>query len=73
MYVRFAFLTAITMKNDISWYVTQYSLVEIYRHFGVTFCLHRHIPWNWRQEVFSRKSVNYCQSTRCHTAGDTTS
>jgi hypothetical protein len=35
-------LTAVTTMNTMFWDVTQYSLVEVYRFFGGTYCPHLH-------------------------------
>jgi hypothetical protein len=38
--VRFQILTAVAMKITVFWYVMQFTLVDIYRRFGGTWCLH---------------------------------
>jgi hypothetical protein len=34
--------TSVTMKNSVFWDVTSWRLVEVYRNFGGTYCLHLH-------------------------------
>jgi len=44
-YLRFEFLSTVTMKNSTFWHMTPSSLVEIYRIFGRSYCLCRAFGW----------------------------
>jgi hypothetical protein len=38
--VRFQSLGEVTMKITVSWEVMPFSLLDVYRHFGATCCIH---------------------------------
>jgi hypothetical protein len=66
-------LTVVIMKGNILWDVKSCSLVEVYRLFGGTYCLHLHSQWvHLARNKHAASKVNFYKSTWCHIPEDST-
>jgi hypothetical protein len=69
-YVRFQVCTVVNMRITVFWDVVPCNLVEVYRHFRGSCCLHHHGILMMEAASTFETSVNFYQATWCNIPED---